>query len=101
MIPGYGAAPNMNNYDPALSAGVSSPGSASQQFDYNVSAIDPALEGVGPTTSSATATPATAASTAAPSYASSAYPTSSPGMPFSQDNPTRDVQNTKPFLQTW
>lgn len=35
------------NYDPALSAGVSSPGSSNQQFDYT-SAIDPALEAVAP-----------------------------------------------------
>ncbi|KAF4634345.1 hypothetical protein G7Y89_g3765 [Cudoniella acicularis] len=37
----YGA-PTMS-YDPALSAGVSSPGSATQQFDYT-SMIDPALD---------------------------------------------------------
>jgi hypothetical protein len=42
---GYGAPANMS-YDPALSAGVSSPGSA-QQFDY-ASAIDPALEAAAP-----------------------------------------------------
>ncbi|PMD64100.1 uncharacterized protein K444DRAFT_492794, partial [Hyaloscypha bicolor E] len=48
---GYGAPANMA-YDPALSAGVSSPGSASQQFDYT-SAIDPALEAVAPPTSAA------------------------------------------------
>ena len=34
-------------YDPALSAAASSPGSASQQFDYT-SAIDPALEAAAP-----------------------------------------------------
>jgi hypothetical protein len=43
MMQGY---PNMG-YDPALSAGVSSPGSSGQQFDY-ASAIDPALEAVAP-----------------------------------------------------
>jgi hypothetical protein len=47
MMQGYGAqVPNMG-YEPALSAGVSSPGSTSQQFDYS-SAIDPALEAVVP-----------------------------------------------------
>jgi hypothetical protein len=35
------------NYDPALSASVSSPGSAGHQFEY-ASAIDPALEASGP-----------------------------------------------------
>lgn len=41
---GYGASvTNMGYVEPALSAGVSSPGSATQQFDY-ASAIDPALE---------------------------------------------------------
>lgn len=34
-------------YDPALSASVSSPGSAGQSYDY-ASAIDPALESSGP-----------------------------------------------------
>jgi len=45
---GYAAAPSMT-YEPALSAGVSSPGSAGQQFDY-ASAIDPALEAAAPPT---------------------------------------------------
>lgn len=46
MLGGYGAPANMS-YDPSLSAGVSSPGSANQHFDY-ASAIDPALEAVAP-----------------------------------------------------
>lgn len=47
----YGAqVPNMG-YEQALSAGVSSPGSASQQFDYS-SAIDPALEAASAPTAS-------------------------------------------------
>ncbi|KAG4443579.1 hypothetical protein IFR05_000956 [Cadophora sp. M221] len=46
MLTGYGAPPpNMSAYDPALSAGVSSPGSAHQQYDYT-NAIDPALADV-------------------------------------------------------
>lgn len=53
MLPAYGTAANMS-YDPALSAGVSSPGSGSQQFDY-ASAIDPALEAVAPSTTPAAA----------------------------------------------
>ncbi len=53
MIQSYAAqVPNMG-YEPALSAGVSSPGSSNQQFDY-ASAIDPALETVAPPTSTAT-----------------------------------------------
>lgn len=40
-------APSTMAYDPALSAGVSSPGSAGQQFEY-ASAIDPALEAAAP-----------------------------------------------------
>lgn len=45
MLAGYGAQGNM--YDPSLSAGVDSPGSANQHFDY-ASAIDPALEAPAP-----------------------------------------------------
>jgi hypothetical protein len=44
---GYGAPVTNMGYEPALSAGVSSPGSTSQQFDY-ASAIDPALEAAAP-----------------------------------------------------
>ncbi|KFY61007.1 hypothetical protein V496_05205 [Pseudogymnoascus sp. VKM F-4515 (FW-2607)] len=44
MLQGYGAQVPAMAFDPSLSAGVSSPGSA-QQFDYS-SAIDPALEAV-------------------------------------------------------
>lgn len=44
MLQGYGPPVPTMGYDAALSAGVSSPGSA-QQFDYS-SAIDPALEAV-------------------------------------------------------
>jgi hypothetical protein len=80
MIPTYGAPTNMS-YDPALSAGVSSPGSGSQQFDY-ASAIDPALEAVAPST-----TPA-----AAPVYA-----TSTPGMPHFREDINRDAQSASPF----
>ncbi|KAI6709023.1 hypothetical protein JHW43_008442 [Diplocarpon mali] len=43
MLTGYpGIPPNMSAYDPALSAGVGSPGSGSNQYDY-ASAIDPSL----------------------------------------------------------
>ncbi|KAE8452401.1 hypothetical protein EG329_001101 [Mollisiaceae sp. DMI_Dod_QoI] len=80
MLPGYGAAANMN-YDPALSAGVSSPGSASQQFDY-ASAIDPALEAVAPSTTTA---------------AAAAYATTTPGMPHFREDIKRDVQSASPF----
>lgn len=67
MLTGYGAPPpNMSAYDPALSAGVSSPGSAHQQYDYT-NAIDPALADV------AAAPPV---NTTAPPYQ-----TTSPGMP--------------------
>jgi white-opaque regulator 2 len=77
---GYGAPANMA-YDPALSAGVSSPGSASQQFDY-ASAIDPALEAAAP--------PTTAASGAS-------YQTTTPGMPNFREDLKRDVQSASPF----
>ena len=71
MLGGY--APAMS-YDPALSAGVSSPGSATQQYDY-ASAIDPALE-------SATAPTAAAAGN---------YTQSSPGMPIFRNDLKRDI----------
>lgn len=67
------------SYDPALSAGVSSPGSGSGQYDY-ASAIDPALEA---------ATPSTAASNIF-------QPTTS-GMPNFRDDLKRDMHNTSPF----
>ena len=73
MLGGY--APAMS-YDPALSAGVSSPGSATQQYDY-ASAIDPALE-------SATAPTAAAA-------AGNQYTQSHPGMPNFRNDLKRDT----------
>jgi white-opaque regulator 2 len=66
-------------YDPALSAGVSSPGSGSGQYDYT-SAIDPALEA---------ATPSTAASNIF-------QPTTS-GMPTFRDDLKREVHSASPF----
>lgn len=51
MLQGYGPQVPTMGYDAALSAGVSSPGSA-QQFDYS-SAIDPALEAVATAPASA------------------------------------------------
>lgn len=77
---GYGAPANMA-FDPALSAGVSSPGSASQQFDYS-SAIDPALESAALPTSSASG---------------ASYPTTTPGMPNFREDLKRDVQSASPF----
>jgi hypothetical protein len=77
---GYGAPANMA-YDPALSAGVSSPGSASQQFDYS-SAIDPALEAVAPPTTTASG---------------ASYQTTTPGMPNFREDLKRDVQSASPF----
>ncbi|KAH6663867.1 hypothetical protein B0J14DRAFT_494267 [Halenospora varia] len=53
---GYVAGPNMS-YEASLSTGVSSPGSASQQFDYT-SAIDPALEAAAPPAAGHYTTPA-------------------------------------------
>jgi hypothetical protein len=44
---GYGLPVSTMGYEQALSAGVSSPGSSTQQFDY-ASAIDPALEAAAP-----------------------------------------------------
>jgi hypothetical protein len=78
MLGGYGAA--AMSYDPALSAGVSSPGSATQQYDYT-SAIDPALE-------SATA-PATAAS--------NQFIQSTPGMPNFRNDLKREMQSASPY----
>lgn len=71
---GYGASANMA-YDPALSAGVSSPGSA-QHYDY-ASAIDPALEAA-----TASAHP---------------YQTTAPGMQHFHQDFKRDVQSASPF----
>jgi hypothetical protein len=79
MLTGYGPSASMA-YDPALSAGVSSPGSTSQQFDYT-SAIDPALEAVAPSTTTASA----------------AYQTTTPGMPQFREDLKRDVQSASPF----
>ena len=47
MLGGAYAPVSSMAYDPALSAGVNSPGSAGQQFEY-ASAIDPALEAAAP-----------------------------------------------------
>ena len=52
MLGGAYAPVSSMGYEPSLSAGVSSPGSASQQFDY-ASAIDPALEAAAPPTTAA------------------------------------------------
>ncbi|KAF4633816.1 hypothetical protein G7Y89_g4296 [Cudoniella acicularis] len=75
---GYGVPVSSMSYEPSLSAGVSSPGSASQQFDY-ASAIDPALEAAAP--------PAAVAGNAFQN---------SPGMPTFRDL-KRDVQSASPF----
>lgn len=80
MLTGYGGAPPNMSYDPALSAGVSSPGSASQHYDYT-SAIDPALEAVAPPSVSATAP---------------TYQTTSPGMPIFREDLKRD-SSASPF----
>lgn len=77
MLTGYGAPANMS-YDPSLSAGVSSPGSANQHFDY-ASAIDPALEAV------------------APANAGSTFQTTTPGMPIFREDLKREVQSASPF----
>jgi white-opaque regulator 2 len=76
---GYGAAGSMA-YDPALSAGVSSPGSASQQYDYT-SAIDPALEAVAPSSAAG----------------GNSYQSSTPGMPNFREDLKRDVQSASPY----
>jgi hypothetical protein len=77
---GYGAPVSNMSYDPALSASVSSPGSAGQQFDYN-SAIDPALE--------AASAPSTAA-------AGTAFHPTTLGMPTFHKDLKRDVQSASP-----
>lgn len=64
-------------YDPALSAGVSSPGSA-QHYDY-ASAIDPALE--------AATAPA----------AGNQFNQSTPGMPIFRNDLKRDMQSASPY----
>ncbi|TAQ88480.1 hypothetical protein B7494_g3189 [Chlorociboria aeruginascens] len=73
---GYGAPVNNMSYDPALSAGVSSPGSGSQQFDYT-SAIDPALEA------------------AAPPNATTQF--TQPGMPNFREDLKRELQSASPY----
>lgn len=54
MLGGAYAPVSSMAYEPALSAGVNSPGSAGQQFEY-ASAIDPALEAAAPPTTTAAA----------------------------------------------
>ena len=66
-------------YEPALSAGVSSPGSTSQQFDYS-SAIDPALEAVVPPPTSST----------------NQFQQTS-GMPSFREELKRELQSASPF----
>ncbi|KAH8808317.1 hypothetical protein F5884DRAFT_364817 [Xylogone sp. PMI_703] len=62
---GYGApVTNMGYVEPALSAGVSSPGSATQAYEF-ASAIDPALEAAAPAPTTASSTPLQAATTPA------------------------------------
>ncbi|RDL42292.1 uncharacterized protein BP5553_02271 [Venustampulla echinocandica] len=81
MMPaGYGVPVSSMNYEPSLSAGVSSPGSASQQFDYS-SAIDPALEAAAPPTT----------------VGGNAYHQTTSGMPIFRDDIKRDVQSASPF----
>jgi hypothetical protein len=67
-------------YEPALSAGVSSPGSSSQQFDYS-SAIDPALEAVVPP----------------PVKSGNMFEQSSSGMPSFREDLKREVQSASPY----
>jgi hypothetical protein len=77
---GYGVqVPNMG-YEPALSAGVSSPGSASQQFDYS-SAIDPALEAVVPPTANN----------------ANQFQQSPSGMPNFREDLKRELQSASPY----
>ena len=78
MLGGYGAQAHMS-YDPALSAGVSSPGSANHQYDY-ASAIDPALE-----------------SATAPTAAANQFTASTPGMPNFRDNLKRELHSASPY----
>jgi white-opaque regulator 2 len=67
-------------YEPALSAGVSSPGSTSQQFDYS-SAIDPALEAVVPP----------------PAKSSGQFQPTSSGMPNFREDLKRELQSASPY----
>jgi hypothetical protein len=67
------------SYDPALSAGVSSPGSATQQYDY-ASAIDPALE-----------------SATAPTTAGNLFTQATPGMPNIRNDLKREMQSASPY----
>jgi hypothetical protein len=78
MTGGYGAPATMA-YDPALSAGVSSPGSGSGQFDYT-SAIDPALEAAAPSTA-----------------ASNIFQPTTSGMPTFRDDLKREMHSASPF----
>lgn len=73
----------MGYVEPALSAGVSSPGSATQQFDY-ASAIDPALEAAAaPVAPAAASTQLQAATT--------------PGMPNLRKDHNHEMQSASPF----
>lgn len=81
VLGGYGAPVSMA-YDPALSAGVSSPGSGSGQYDY-ASAIDPALEAVTPSTA-----------------ASNIFQPTTSGMPTFRDDLKRALQSASPFSVT-
>lgn len=67
-------------YEPALSAGVSSPGSSSHQFDYS-SAIDPALEAVVPP----------------PVKSGNMFEQSSSGMPSFREDLKREVHSASPY----
>jgi hypothetical protein len=67
-------------YEPALSAGVSSPGSTSQQFDYS-SAIDPALEAVVPP----------------PASSANQFQQSTSGMPNFREDLKRELQSASPY----
>ncbi|RFU35996.1 hypothetical protein B7463_g380, partial [Scytalidium lignicola] len=80
---GYGApVTNMGYVEPALSAGVSSPGSATQTYDYT-SAIDPALEAAAPAPTAASSNQFQAATT--------------PGMPTFREDLKREMQSASPF----
>ncbi|TVY68682.1 putative transcriptional regulatory protein [Lachnellula suecica] len=68
----------MANYDPALSAGVSSPGSGSGFYD--ASAIDPALEAAAPSAA-----------------ASNIFQPTTSGMPFFRDDLKREMHSASPF----
>ena len=78
MLGGYGA--SAMSYDPALSAGVSSPGSATQQYDY-ASAIDPALE----------------SATAPTTTTGNQFTQSTPGMPNFRDDLKREMHSASPY----